>query len=118
MVQVYSPILTPSFALHRNQFVTECYLTFITEKTYFRIIFYTIWEVNVHPSRFNSKNKINQDISADGKIAIYQQKIIKSNSPIIISEEIIFRRNNGKEGILFSLDLDMAFRSLLVEFLF
>lgn len=43
-----------------------------------------------------------------------QHERIKSNSPIITSEETLFRRNNEKGGILFSLDVDMAFRSLLV----
>lgn len=82
------------------------------------LIFYITWEINLHPSKFNSKSKIKQDISTDGKATIVQHERIKSNSPIINSEEIVFRRNKEKGDILFSLDLDMSFRSLVVYSLF
>lgn len=41
------PALTPSFSLGRNQFATECCLTFIREKHLWYLIFYTISEVNL-----------------------------------------------------------------------
>lgn len=51
---------------------------------------------------------------ADGRAGIQQHERIKSNHPIITSEEIQFKKNNEKGGILFSLDSDIAFRPLLV----
>lgn len=54
----------------------------------------------------------------DGQFGILQHERLKSNNSIITSEEILFKWKNGKGGILFLYEMEMAFNTVFFIYAF